>query len=96
MRSIQDQKSVLVPSNQLCTCGEHQDRVVPESGLLQSPTDVAHSLIHGGHHASVRLAMRVSDEAVGAQVALGHLQRLVHRLQSHIQEKRLENKESGN
>lgn len=71
------------------TRGEHQHRVVPESGLLQSQADVAHRLVHGRHHAGVLPAAGVLDETVGGQVALRHLQGLMDRLHRHVEEERL-------
>jgi len=68
---------------------EHQDRVVPKAPLLQRPSDVAHRLVHGGHHAGVQPALGVFDETVGGQVALGHLQGTVDGLQRHVEEERL-------
>lgn len=77
------------------TCGEHQDRVVPEPPLLQRQGDVAHRLVHGGHHAGVRPAGVVFDETVGGHVALRHLQRRVDGLQCHIEEERLQDTGRG-
>ncbi|TNN37435.1 hypothetical protein EYF80_052398 [Liparis tanakae] len=53
------------------------------------PSDVAHRLVHGGHHAGVQPAVGVLDETVGGQVALGHLQGAVDGLQRHVEEERL-------
>lgn len=78
------------------TCGEHQDRVVPEPPLLQRQGDVAHRLVHGGHHAGVRPAGVVFDETVGGHIALRHLQRRVDGLQCHIEEERLQDTGRGN
>jgi len=74
------------------TCWEHQHRVVPEARVPQRRRDVAHSLVHGGHHARIQPALGVLDEGVGLQVALGHLQRGVDRLQRHVEEGGLEEK----
>lgn len=76
------------------TCGEYQDRVVPQSLLLQHQGDVAHCLVHGRHHASILPAGVVFDESVGGHVALRHLQRRMDRLQRHIEEERLEDTET--
>lgn len=75
------------------TCREHEHRVVPKSSLLQSQGDVAHSLIHGWHHASVQSAVRVSDETVRGHVAFRRLQGCMDRLQRHIEKQRLKERD---
>lgn len=86
---------LFVPYHSLRTCREHQHRVVPESFLLQSQSDVAHGLVHGRHHAGVQPAVVVFDETVGGRVALRDLQRFMDCLQRHVEEERLEDEDDN-
>lgn len=72
------------------TCGEDEDRVVPEPVAFQGFGDVPHCFIHEGHHPCINTSVLILDEAIWLHVLLRDLQGIVDRLESKVEEQWLQ------
>lgn len=68
------------------TCGEDEDRVVPEPSAFQGFGDIPHGFIQEGHHPCINTSVLVLDEVIWLHVLLGDLQGIVDRLESKVEE----------
>lgn len=68
------------------TCGEDEDRVVPEPSAFQGFGDIPHCFVQEGHHPCINTSVLVLDEVIWLHVLLGDLQGIVDRLESKVEE----------
>ena len=78
-----------LPTGRL-TCGEDEHRVVPEPMVSQGCGDISHCFVHEGHHPCINTSVLILDKVVRLHVLLGDLKGIVDRLESKVEEERLQ------